>query len=300
MHLNIQRLIANGPVLVDGAWGTEFQKWGLPAGECPDAWNLDYPERVEALARAYVEAGSRVILTNTFRANRVALAGYGLARDVAEINRSGVEISRRATAGSRAQVFGLLGPSGKLLLTKEVSERELREAFAEQARILAASGADALIVETMSDLAEIRLAVAAARATGLPVVASMSFDSGRSKDRTMMGATPEQAARELTAAGADVIGANCGQGMEGYVGICRRLRAATDRPLWITPNAGLPELQGGRAVYKTTAAEFAAGASSLLKAGATFVGGCCGTTPEFIRALEPILSESTGLNLACA
>ncbi len=299
MHLNIQQLIANGPVLVDGAWGTELQRWGLAARDCADAWNLEHPDRVEAVGRAYVEAGSRVILTNTFRANRVALAGYGLAREVAEINRAGVEISRRAAA-DRAQVFGLIGPSGKLLLTKEVSEGELCEAFLEQARVLASSGADALILETMSDLAEARLAVAAARTTGLALVACMSFDSGRNKDRTMMGVTPEQAARELTAAGADVIGANCGQGIEGYVGICRRLRAATDRPIWITPNAGLPEFEGGRAVYKTTPAQFAAAAPELLRAGAAFVGGCCGTTPEFIRALARTLSESTGPDLACA
>ncbi len=272
---------------------------GLAAGDCPDAWNLEHPERVEAVGRAYVEAGSRVILTNTFRANRVALAGYGLARYVGEINCAGVEIARRV-AGDRAYVFGLLGPSGKLLLTKEVSERELCAAFQEQAGALAACEPDALIVETMSDLAEARLAVTAARATGLPVVACMSFDSGRNKDRTMMGATPEQAARELTAAGADVIGANCGQGIEGYVGICRRLRSATNRPLWITPNSGLPSLEGGCAVYKTTAAEFAAAAPALVRAGASFVGGCCGTTPEFIRALARTLRESAGSDLACA
>ncbi len=299
MRLNIQQLIANGPVLVDGGWGTEFQKWDLPTGDCADAWNLEHPERVGAVGRDYVEAGSRVILTNTFRANRIALAAYGLAGQVAEINRAGVEISRRV-AGSRAWVFGLMGPCGKLLLTKEVNERELGDAFLQQARILASGGADALIIETMSDLAEARLAVAAARTTGLPVVACMSFDSGRNKDRTMMGVTPEQAARELTAAGAEVVGANCGQGIEGYVGICRRLRAATARPLWITPNAGLPQLVGGRAVYKTTPAQFAAALPELLKAGATFVGGCCGTTPEFIRALARTLSESTGPDLACA
>jgi len=129
------------------------------------------------------------------------------------------------------------------------------------------------------------LAVQAERATGLPVVACMVFDAGKNKDRTLMGATPEQVAAELTAAGADVIGANCGQGIAGYIPICRRLRAATDRPLWIKPNAGLPEVVDGRTVYRTTPEEFAAHIPALLEAGASFIGGCCGTTPDFIRVI---------------
>jgi 5-methyltetrahydrofolate--homocysteine methyltransferase len=299
MNPLIQQLTANAPVLVDGAWGTEFQKLGVVAGECSDVWNLEHPERVEAVARSYVDAGSRVILTNTFRANRLALANYGLASRVAEINRAGVEISQRAANG-KAYVFGLLGPSGKLLLMNEVSEGQLRAAFEEQARALAASGPDGLAIETMSDLAEAKLAVAAACATGLPVLACMSFDSGRNKDRTMMGCTPEQAARELTAAGADVVGANCGQGTEGYAAICRRMRRVTDRPLWIQPNAGLPELAGGRVVYKVTTEQFAAAGPELVRAGASFVGGCCGTNPEFIRALGRALAAREGSDLACA
>ena len=157
--------------------------------------------------------------------------------------------------------------------------------FAEQARSLAAAGADAIVLETMTDLAETTLAIRAARQTGLPVIASMVFDSGRNKDRTMMGATPEQVAAELTTAGADVIGANCGQGIEGYVAICRRLQAATGRPLWIKANAGLPELAEGRPQYRTTPSEFAAHVPALVEAGADFIGGCCGTTPDFIRAV---------------
>jgi methionine synthase I (cobalamin-dependent) len=138
----------------------------------------------------------------------------------------------------------------------------------------------------MTDLAEAKLAVAAARDVGLPIVASMVFDSGKDKDRTMTGVTPEQAAQELTAQGADVIGANCGLGIAGYVPICRRLRASTDRPIWIKPNAGLPEMVEGRVVYKTTPQEFAAFVPALLEAGASFVGGCCGTGPEFVRAMK--------------
>ncbi len=150
---------------------------------------------------------------------------------------------------------------------------------------MAEGGADALVVETMSDLEEAKLAVAAARATGLPVVACMVFDSGKNLDRTMMGTTPEQAAQELTAAGADVIGANCGQGIGGFLPLCQRLRAATDRPIWMKPNAGLPQLVEGRAVYVGTPEDFAGHIPALLKAGANFVGGCCGTSPQFISAV---------------
>ena len=278
-------------MLTDGAWGTQLQDRGLQAGECPDAWNLLYPERVEEVARAYVEAGSQVILTNTFRANRLALERYGLAERTADINHAGVGISRRAAAG-KALVFASIGPSGRMLVAGETTEDELVATFREQARALAEAGADAIVVETMADLTEARLAVTAALETGLPVVGSMVFDSGRNKDRTMMGVTPEQAARELSAVGAHVIGANCGQGIAGYVEICRRLHAATDRPIWIKPNAGLPEMVEGKAVYRVTPAEFASYVPALLDAGASFVGGCCGTTPDFIRAIASALRAS--------
>jgi|YNPMSStandDraft_1061717.scaffolds.fasta_scaffold04013_2 methionine synthase I (cobalamin-dependent) len=287
-HPLVAQLLARGPVLTDGAWGTQLQELGLQAGECPDVWNLHHPDRVEQVARAYVDAGSQVILTNTFRANRLALAPYGLAGQTVEINRAGVEISRRAAAGS-ALVFASIGPSGRMLVTGETSEGELAAAFAQQARALAEAGADAIVVETMADLAEARLAILAALETGLPVVASMVFDSGRHKDRTMMGVTPEQAARELSAAGAHVIGANCGQGVAGYVEICRRLHASTERPIWIKANAGLPDMAEGKAVYRTTPDEYASYVPALLEAGASFLGGCCGTSPEFIRAMARAL-----------
>ncbi len=281
----IQELLSAAPVVTDGAWGTELQARGLEPGGCPDAWNLAHPDRVEEVARAYVEAGSEIILTNTFCANRLALARYNLAEKLLEINRAGVAISRRAARGS-ARVFASMGPSGKLLAMGEVSEGEVRLAFDEQAKALAEAGADGIVIETMSDLAEAKLALAAARATGLPVVASMTFDSGRGHDRTMMGTTPEEAATELSAAGADVIGANCGQGVEGYVEVCRRLHAATNLPVWIKPNAGLPEISDGRVRYRQTPQSFAGHARALVEAGASFIGGCCGTTPDFIQELS--------------
>jgi len=278
-------LTAAGPVLTDGAWGTEMQARGLAAGETPDFWNLSHPDHVEEVARAYVTAGSQVVLTNTFRANRIALARHVDVERIAEVNRAGVEISRRA-AGDQARVFASIGPCGKLLMTGEVDEAALRAAFAEQAQALAAGGADAIVIETMSDLAEAGIAVEAAKATGLPVVACMVFDSGKNRDRTMMGVTPTQAAEELARAGADAIGANCGTGIEDYIPICASLAAATPLPIWIKPNAGLPELDNGEVVYRTSPSEFAANVPKLLEAGARFVGGCCGTSPRFIEAMR--------------
>lgn len=277
-------------VILDGAWGTELQARGLAAGECPDEWNLLHPDRVASVAEAYADAGSEIILTNTFRSNRIALDGYGLAAKAAELNAAGVAISRRGAAG-RAKVFGSIGPSGKVLAAAEITEGELRAAFAEQAEAMARAGVDGVVVETMSDPAEAVIAVEEAKRAGLFVVASMAYDSGKNKDRTMTGATPEQAAAALEEAGADVIGANCGCGIELYVGICGRLRAATAKPLWIKANAGLPEIVDGRTHYSMGPEAFAGYAQALLDAGASYVGGCCGTNPQFIRALRPALKR---------
>jgi methionine synthase I (cobalamin-dependent) len=288
MHPLIQHLVSHGLVITDGAWGTELQARGLALGDFPDAWNLTHPDRVGEVARAYVEAGSQVILTNTFGANRIRLGEHDGADRLAEINARGVEISLKAASG-RARVFASIGPTGKLLMSGEVTAEELRAAFAEQAQALAKARPDGLVVETMSDLEEAKLAVCAARETGLPVVACMVFDSGKDKDRTMMGTTPERAAQALTEAGADVIGANCGQGIAGFIMICRRLHAATDRPVWIKANAGLPTMVDGRAKYSATPDEFASYLPDLIQAGASFVGGCCGTRPDFIAAISRCL-----------
>jgi methionine synthase I (cobalamin-dependent) len=282
-HPLIAELVAEGPVLIDGAWGTQLQAQGLPAGHRPDVLNLSDPDRVAAVAQSYVDAGSRIILTNTFQANRFALGPD--AADVTAINRAGAEISRGA-AGNRAKVFGSMGPSNKLLITGEVDEAELHELFTEQASALGAGGADGIVIETMSDLAEAVIALRAARTTGLPVVACMTYDTGKKNDRTMMGVTPAQAAEELTSAGADVIGANCGAGVDIASPICAALADATTLPVWIKANAGTPELVDRQVVYQMTPAEFAGHVDDVLAAGATFVGGCCGTTPEFIAAVR--------------
>ena len=280
----IAQLMQAGPVVTDGAWGTQMQDQGLGLGECADLWNVSRPELVANVARTYVEAGSRVILTNTFRANRIALAGYDAADRVSQINRAGAQISKKA-AGDSAYVFASIGPSGKMILTGETNEEQLYEVFLEQAQALAQGGADAIVIETMADLLETRAAIRAVKQTGLPVVASMVYDSGKDKDRTMMGTTPEQAAASLTEAGADIIGANCGIGIEAFLPICERLAASTDRPIWIKANAGLPVLNDGQVTYPIGPDEFAAHAKVLVEKGAAFIGGCCGTGPDFIRAL---------------
>lgn len=285
MHGTIAELLKQKPVLTDGAWGTEMQKLGLAPGEAPEALNLARPELVGAVAASYVAAGSRIILTNTFGGTRFTLARHGLAGQVAEVNRAGVEISKRA-AGGKALVFASLGPTGKMLMMGDVTEEELHDAFSEQAQALAAGGADGLVVETMSDLEEAKLALQACKATGLPVVVSMVYDAGAARDRTMMGISVEQATEELTEAGADAIGSNCGQGIAGFVALCARMKAITPLPIWIKGNAGLPEMVGGKSVYKTTPEQFAAYAQPLIDAGADFIGGCCGTSPAHIQAMS--------------
>jgi 5-methyltetrahydrofolate--homocysteine methyltransferase len=290
MHERLQQLIAVGPVVTDGAWGTQMQARGLPMGACPDGWNLSEPAKVEEVAKAYVEAGSRIVLTNTFGANRYTLKKHDLAEKVAEINRAGVEISKRA-AGDESFVFASVGPSGVMLMMGEVAPEELQAAFEEQTAAMAEGGADGIVVETMADPEEMKLAVAAAKKTGLPVVACMVFDSGADKDRTMMGTTPEQAAEAALSAGADVVGSNCGQGIAGFLPICQRLRAAAGNGVWIKANAGLPKIVEGETVYTQTPEDFASYVPALVEAGAAFVGGCCGTNPDFIRA---VLKELAG------
>lgn len=281
----IESLLKNGgPVVLDGAWGTELQAKGIPSGINPDIWNLTEPDLVCEVARSYVEAGSQIILTNTFRANRIAFSDQPEAEQIETINKVGVEISKRA-AGDRAYVFASIGPSGKFLVTKEVTKEGLLENFTQQAQAQASGGADGIVIETMGDIQEAEMAVQAAKTTGLPVVACMVYDSGKNKDRTMMGVTPVQAAEALAKAGADVIGANCGNGIEGYIPICKSLSDATDLPIWIKANAGIPDLVGNKVVYRTTPQEFADHIPALLEAGASFVGGCCGTSPDFIRAV---------------
>jgi len=285
MHPLIAELTASGPVITDGAWGTQIQQRGLPVGAPPDPWNLDRPEVILEVARAYVEAGSQIILTNTFGASPITLARHGEADKAFAINKRGAEISRQA-ADVRVRVFGSVGPTGKMVSMGEIEEDDLRAAYREQLAGLTAGGVDGIVIETMSDLVEAQIAVACAAETGLPVVACMTFGAGKSGDRTVMGTTPEQAAEGLLEAGADIVGSNCGHGPAAMRPVIERLHNASGLPVWAKPNAGLPRLQDGVAVYEQTAEQFVAEAVGLLASGAGFIGGCCGTSPEFIRALK--------------
>lgn len=291
MHPLIEQLLKQAPIVLDGAWGTQLQASGLPTGVLPDLWNVENPDPVREVARSYVQAGSQIILTNTFGANRVNLTRYGLADRTEQINQQGVKISLEA-AGEQAKVFASIGPSGAMLVVGEIGEKELEDAFAEQAELLAAAGAHGLVIETMSDLQEAKIAVRAAKRTGLPVVACMAFQSGKNLDRTMMGVSCAQAAEGLLEAGADVIGANCGRGIEGFSELLRQFREVTSAPIWLKPNAGMPEIIDGQTVYRTRPQDFAAFVPALVEGGAQFIGGCCGTSPDFIRAICRVLGRS--------
>ena len=290
MHPLIEKLLKKGPAVTDGSWGTQLQHRGLKRGECPDSWNLSHPERVEEVARQYVEAGSQIVLTNTFGSSRLSLGRFNLGDKAVAINTAGVEISKKA-AGNRAAVFASIGPTGKMLLTKETTEEELQNAFEEQADAQARAGADGIIVETMIDITEAGIAARAAKRTGLPVIASMVFDSGINQATTLMGVTPASAVEAFTKIGVDGVGANCGQGIEGYIPICRRMRKITGLPIWIKPNAGLPEIIDEKTIFYTTADEFVKFVPDLIDAGADFIGGCCGSDQTFVRAIRKVIAE---------
>jgi len=275
--------------IVDGAWGTELDKLGCPPGGCREEWNVTRPDLVRQVAESYVAAGAQVILTNTFGANRFSLARHDKAKNAREFSLAGASISRQA-AGSKAKVFGSIGPSSKIVMMGEIAQGELYTAFKEQAEALAEGGADGLVIETMAELIEAVTAVQAAKSTGLLVVACMTFDSGKDRTSTMMGVTPAKAAQALIDAGADMVGCNCGIGIDNYIRVAAMFRAVTTRPIWVKANAGMPEIDGGKIVYRMTPDEFAAKAKSLVKAGANLVGGCCGTNPDFIRALASALA----------
>ena len=271
--------------VADGAMGTSLQEAGLPPGGCPEAWNAERPEVVAAVSRGYVEAGAQLVVTNTFGGSPAKLAAYGLEGECEALNRAGVECAREA-AGDAALVLGSMGSTGSLLEPYgTLPAAEARAGFARQAQALAAGGADALLVETMIDLVEATLAIQAALETGLPVAATMTFDATPRGWFTVMGVDVARAAAGLAEAGASVIGTNCGLGPEGMVDVVRALAAETSLPLLVRSNAGLPELAGMVVRYPESPERFASFTAAFVEAGATVLGGCCGTTPAHVRAL---------------
>lgn len=281
-------------LLGDGAMGTEIQRAGLESGGCGEAWNLDHPERVLAIQRCYVEAGSEILLSHSFGACRIMLNRHGEGERTADINRAAVRIAREALAG-RGYVLGDIGPFGGLMQPYgDVAPAEVERAFAEQARALVEAGADGIIIETQTALEELELAIAAAREAGAAVViGSIAFDRMLEEDdvRTMMGISPEQAALFMAEHGCEVAALNCGTGVDMAMAarIVARYRASCGLPVMAQPNAGQPVLEDMKVVYKETPDEMGAGLPGLLAAGPRIVGGCCGSTPEHIRRFRQIL-----------
>ena len=278
----------------DGAWGTFLTQKGMVAGECPELWNVERRDDVLDIARNYVEAGADLITTNSFGGSRFKLQHFGLAGRVAELNEAAAAISR-AAAGPDRHVFASIGPTGKILMTGEVTEEALYDAFKEQAVALEKGGADACVVETMTALDEACIAVRAAREnTALEVLCTFTFDSvGEDVYRTMMGVSPTDMAATVLEAGATIIGTNCGQGPEGMVGIVEELRAvASHVPIIVQANAGLPERVDGVDRYPATPERMAQRVPDLIAAGANILGGCCGATPDHIRAIADAVNRA--------
>ncbi len=278
-----------GLLIADGATGTMLQKAGLAPGAAPERWNLERPDAIRALHRGYIEAGADLILTNTFGGSAIRLRRDGLADRAAEVNRIAARIAREM-AGETVGVLGDIGPTGEMMQPLgALSFEEAVAAFAEQASALAEGGVDAILIETMSDLEEVRAAVEGVRkATDLPLLVTLSFDT---RGRTMMGVKPERAAKALLSLGVDVMGANCGRTLSETLEAVLKMRAvAPDATLMAKPNAGLPHAEGGDLVYDVTPEIMAEYAQRFVEeAGVRIFGGCCGSTPDHIRAVVAAL-----------
>ena len=288
-------LSRRGHLLFDGAWGTTLQSTSLEAGDTPERLNLTAPQEVAKIAQSYIDAGSDMIITNSFGASRLKLSNYGLDKEVRIINAEAARISK-SVAKDTHLVFGSVGPTGRFVEPiGDVTVDEMTQVFQEQIEALISGGVDGILVETMTDLTEAECAVKAARRVyDGPVACTFSFDCLPIGFRTMMGVGPEQFVDRMTNAGADIIGANCGSlDPEQMVELVASLRRLTDLPIVARPNAGVPKLVDGATVFLEPPEAFGKAALELVEAGASVVGGCCGTTPDHIRAMkEALMRES--------
>lgn len=289
MDLRLTEYLAEGKTLIaDGATGTMLMAAGLDPGIPPEAWNVEHPEKITALHQAYLKAGSQIILTNTFGGSRIKLAKRGVAERAYEFNLAAAQIAREAAAG-KAFVAGDLGPTGELMKPLgSLTYEDALAAFGEQVQALCAGGVDLIWVETMSDIQEAQAAISAARQNSdLPVFCSLSYGK---KSKTMMGVSPKQAAEKLWPLGLAAIGLNCGEGLGMVADVLSQYREALPDALLIAkPNAGLPRLVQGETVYDVEPPDFAAQMKKFVEQGAQIIGGCCGSSPDYIRALKALV-----------
>jgi 5-methyltetrahydrofolate--homocysteine methyltransferase len=288
-------LAEGGPVLADGAMGTTLFANGLQFGDPPEVWNLTHPDVIRRVQRGYLEAGSRIILTNTFGGNRLRLGLHGLSERVDELNRTAAILARTEvdSAGGSALVAGDIGPTGEIVQPLGTLDYDIAiDVFREQAASLVAGGVDLIWIETMSDLSEMKAAIEGVRraSPAIALVATMTFDT---RGHTMMGVSPEQAVEALVAWGADAVGGNCGNGPDELLPVIARMHAADpDAVLVAKSNAGMPELVDMRAVYRADPPTMAAYGLQMREAGAMIVGACCGSTPDHLRAMHDALIPS--------
>ena len=284
--------VAQGEILIsDGAMGTYLQAKGLKPGECMEWWCVSHPNVVKGIHEEYIAAGSDIVETNSFGGTCYKLKPYGLADKVRELNQAAVALAKQASAG-KGYVAASVGPTGHIVEEEggDVTPQDLYDAFKEQVVALEEAGADAVCIETMSSLSEAVQAIKAGKEnTKLPVICTFTFEAGARGFRTMMGVTPERAARQAVAAGADIVGANCGNGIVNMIEITRQMRVAQpNTPILINANAGMPILEREKTVFKETPEFMASKVNDLIKAGAQIIGGCCGTTPEHIAAMAGV------------
>lgn len=281
-------LMNDGILVADGATGTMLMAAGLPSNAPPDSWNILRPDEILGLHRSYLDAGSQIILTNTFGGNRIKLDKFEMGDKVYKHNLAAAVLAR-GEAGRKAYVAGDIGPTGELMEPFGVLNLEKAiEVFAEQATALSEGGVDAIWVETMSDIKEAKAAIIGAKqVTDLPILCSLSFGK---KARTMMGVGAREAAETLWPLGLAAIGANCGERLEDVYEVLSQMKEVIpDAPLIAKPNAGTPRLVNGQTVYDMTPEDFSSHIRKFIQLGARIVGACCGSNPNFIKAITEVL-----------